>query len=84
MMTPETKVMIKASGSRVGFYSIEPYGFIYCMRTLWLWHSQFAMDSSTMLLSSVNHLYIKAIYTMAMLNNQMVLYITIKPIDNDK
>ena len=27
---------------------------------------------------------IKAIYTMAMLKNQMVLYITIKPIDNDK
>ena len=30
--------------------------------TIWLWHSQFAMERSTMLLSSVNHLFLWAIY----------------------
>ena len=35
--------------------------------TIWLWHSQFAMVKYSPFLSSVNHLFLWAIYTMAML-----------------
>jgi hypothetical protein len=40
--------------------------------TLWLWHSQFAMERKSPFFSSANHLFLWIIYTMAMLNNQMV------------
>ena len=75
-----TDFSLKRSEDRISIYrrSLE---VIFCLRktdglvvgyaswiTIWLWHSQFAMERSTMLLRTVKHLFRlgPSIYTMAM------------------